>query len=437
MLPRDKMSRLQEIDRGTGAHERLTALFDEGSFVETEAMLDAGVVTGYGTVEGCPCFAYAQKDGVFSSASAERVRRLYALAQKNGAPVAAIFDSPGAKLTEGVELLSAYGVLLHAANSLSGVIPQIAVVTGACLGTSALLAAASDFVIAVKDAELYLSASDKTESAAEAGIAHRTAEDAGAAIADARRLIALLPSNNLDAAPMYDFAAPAAADALRDEEPDVEAAIRAAADEDSLLALSEGYAPEALTFLGTVAGQPAAFAGVSGELTAQGCRKLVRFAKFADAFSLPLLTFLDTPGFAEDGVSAITYYAKLANVYAEATCPQLAVVIGRAYGPVFTALAGKGANADAVYAWPNAVISPLRPETAVSILYNDRISAEHTRAQLVSEYEDGEASAFAAAAQGALDDVIDPAQTRAAVVSALGMISGKRESRLAKKHTTL
>ena len=166
MLPRDKMSRLQEINRSSDAHARLKALFDEGSFTEIDAMLDAGVVTGRGTVEGSPCFAYAQANGVFTAASAERVRRLYVLAQKNGAPVVGIFDSPGAKLTEGVELLSAYGVLLRAANSLSGVIPQIAVVTGACLGTSALLAAAADFVIAAKDAEFYLTAADSAESPA-------------------------------------------------------------------------------------------------------------------------------------------------------------------------------------------------------------------------------------------------------------------------------
>lgn len=437
MLPRDKMSRLQEIDRNSGAHARLKALFDEGSFVETEALLDAGVITGYGTVEGCPCFAYAQSNGVFTSGSAERVRRLYELAQKNGAPVAAVFDSPGADLKEGVELLSAYGMLLRAANNLSGVIPQIAIITGSCLGTSALLAAAADFVIAAQDAEFYLTSSDKAESVAEAGIAHLVSADADAAVADARRLIALLPSNNLDVAPMYDFAAPADASALRDAEPDAEAAICAAADANSLLKLSDGFAPEVLTRLGTIAGQPAAFVGVSGELSASGCRKIVRFAKFADAFTIPLLTFLDASGFAEDGVSALTYYAKLANVYAEATCPQLAVVIGRAYGPVFTALAGKGSNADAVYAWPNAVISPLRPETAVTILYNDQISAEHTREQLISEYEDGEASAFSAAALGALDDVIDPAATRSALVSALSMISSKREAHLPKKHTTL
>lgn len=440
MIPREKLSRLEEAKKteNTAARARLTALFDEGSFTELDPFCAANVVTGYGCVDGQPVYAFAQNAGALCSETALRISKLYAMAVKTGTPVVGIYDAIGASLTEGMDLLAAYGSLLLAANNLSGVVPQIAVVTGVCAGTSAMLAAAADVLIVTNDAELFLAApSASGADAAKAGLAHLAVESADEAIAAARRLAGMLPSNNLSAAPLFDYA-DADLSALCDVEPDAVATMNLLADAGSLIELSAGFATEAATALGTVAGQAVGFVAVSGAISTCACKKLARFVRFCDAFNLPILTLVDTEGFADAAdVGAVQFYAKLAHVYAEATTAKVAMVIGKAYGPAYIALAGKAANADLVFAWPNAAISALKPETAVSILYNDQITYEKSRNDLIAEYLDDEASAFTAADRGVVDAVISPADTRSTLIAALDMLAGKRESKLPKKHSVL
>lgn len=436
MNPNDNLQRLSEAVaalEGATARGRLTALVDEGSFVELDALYGAGVVTGYGAIDGQPVFVFAQDSAALGAAQAARIRKVYGLAVKTGAPVIGLYDSNGAKLTEGYEMLTAYGDLLLCVNNLSGVVPQIAVVTGACGGTSALLAAAADFVIMAADAELFVAppsvsgGSGTAQAAAEAGVCHIVAADADAAIARARALAGLLPANNLAAPPLFEGDAPAG---------DSACPIERVADAGSLLALGEAYAPHASTSLGTLGGVPVGFAGIHGALCADACKKLARFVRFCDAFGLPLVTAVDTEGFAETAdAEDIRAYAQLGHVYAEATCQKLAVIAGKAYGAAYIALAGKAANADLVFALPDAVISPLAPETAVSILYNDRITQQTSREQLAAAYEAGEASAFAAAKAGVVDAVVAPTDLRDALISSLDVLAGKRESRLPKKHS--
>ena len=439
------------------AYARLVNLFDDGVFTQVNALTkegDAptGVICAYGYVNGNAVYAFSQDKAVNSGAvglkHAEKIAKLYALAAKTGTPIIGIHDSNGAFVDGTVDALTAYGEMLAGASPLSGVVPQIAVIAGTCAGSAALLACSADFIIMTKDAEFFMappfSANAGTaEAAAKAGTASLLCEDDAEAIAQARALINLLPVNNLSGAPMFEYA-----DSTAAVSGDLTALTAAVADADSVLELGAAYGTAAYTALATMGGTTVGFAATNktdAALTPADCAKLARFVRTCDAFSIPVITFVDTIGFAADSEAELTGSIKamtqLANCYAEATTVKLSVVTGNAIGAAFTALAGTACGADFTYAWENAVISPMAPLTAVEFLWHDQLKGASDvnakRAELAKTFAATVASATSAAEKNAVDAVIAPADTRATLLSALDILSGKRVSNLPKKHNNI
>ena len=454
--------KLASVSSENPARARLLKLFDANSFVELDAFVkagekDAGVVAGYGLVEGSVVYAFSQDvsadSGAVNVAHARKIKKIYDLAAKTGCPVVCVYDSKGAKLAEGNEMLAAYSEMLMASGKISGVVPQIALVLGTCGGVNAMLAAAADVLVMSKKAELFMTApfisaangdacdkAGSAEAAAEAGVANIVADDEDAAIAEVKKLLTMLPQNNLAALPLFDYAE--STEAL-DPAGCPKLIVKAVADADSVVELNAEFGKGIFTFLGTMAGATTAFVATSKKnaLDSESCAKAARFVKICDAFNIPVVTFVDTNGFALDAnVAVVKDAAKLAGAYAEATTPKISVIAGRAFGPAYIALGSKNANADVTLAWPQAVISALAPETAVEFMWADRFkgteNAKATREALRAEYADTVASAFAAAETGAVEAVIAPEETRKNIINMLDMLAGKRESTLPKKHTT-
>ncbi len=417
---------------GSKARARLLQLFDEGTFVEMDRLARDGdkpveAVAGYGTVDGSPVYAYAQdRDvccGAIGRAQGAKIRKVYELAAQNGAPVVGVFDSDGAKLGEGIDAMDAIADILLASNNLSGVVPQIAVVAGACVGSSAIIAETSDIVVRAADADYYLNPGD---DCAEAAV---TAADADAAIEKARDLLRMLPSNNLTVPVVYEFDS-AAMGACEN----IAGVIDAAADTDSVIRLGSGDCETAFARIGGVACGLVTMA--EEKLSCASSSRLARFVRLCDGFSIPVITFVDTAGFA-----CLKGAAKLSQAYAEATTAKITVLVGKAYGPAYIAVAGKAAGADAVLAWPTAAILPLAPETAIHIFWKDRLAKmtnpTEDRKALAAEYAETEGSVFAAAAAGEVTDVVAPADTKAKLMAMLDMLSSKRVTRLPKKHSNI
>lgn len=416
------------------ARRRLLQLFDEGTFLELDRLaMDGGqpaqAVVAYGTVDGAPVYAFAQDSSVCSGAigkaQAAKIAKAYALAQQNGAPIVGVFDSDGAKLGEGIDAMDAIAEILLMSNNISGVVPQIAVLAGPCVGSSALIAANADIVVAVEGAAYTLNVGDDNAKAAV------TAADDAQAMEKVRELLALLPSNNMAGATVYEGGSlqmPAC--------DSIDGVIEAVADEGTAVRLFEA-SPCGETALARIGGMACGMVTLKGDKIC-GCAasRAARFVQLCDAFSLPIVTFVDAAGF-----ETLQGAAKLSHAYAEATTAKLTVVTGRAYGPVYIAVAGKAAGADAVLAWPTAVITPLAPETAIHILWRERLAAMtnpiEERQALAEEYAETEGSALAAAAGGFVTDVVAPAQTKAKLAAMMDMLAGKRVSQLPKKHTNM
>ncbi len=461
-----KLNKLAElcgqIDQNVPARKRLATLFDADSFVELDAFMmaddeNAGVVAGYGLIEGGIVYAYSQdvtiNNGAVNKAHAKKVKKVYELAAKTGCPVVCIFDSNGAKLDE-ANMLSAYSKMLMWSNNLSGVVPQISVVLGTCAGASAMLASSADFVVMSKKAELFMTApfitkanGDKTEgagsaeNAALAGVASIVCDDDDACLNEVRKLVSMLPANNLSAVPLFDFAENTVA---IDPEGCPKLMVEAIADANSVLELNKDYAKGAFTMFATMAGITTAFVATSRKnpLDSDACEKIARFVKVCDAFNIPVITLVNTSGFEITAdLSIVKKSAQLASAYAEATTAKISVITGKAYGPAYLALGSKNANADVTIAWPQAEISALAPATAVEFLWADRFKGtdnlEATRTALVEEYVDTVASPFEAAKGGYIESVIAPETTRAILIKMLDMLASKRESTLPKKHKTI
>ncbi len=462
-----KLNKLAElcnnIDQSIPARKRLATLFDADSFVELDAFLmadedNAGVVAGYGLIEGGIVYAYSQdvtaNSGAVSKSHAKKIKKVYELATKTGCPVVCIYDSNGAKLDEANMMLSAYSKILMWSNNISGVVPQIAVVLGTCAGASAMLASSADFVVMSKKAELFMTApfitkanGDKTEgagsaeNAAKAGVAAIVCDDEDACLDEARKLITMLPSNNLSAVPLFDFAE---GSNIIDPQACPKLVVEAIADANSTLELNAEYANGVYTFLATMEGVTTGFVATSflNPLDSNSCDKAARFVKICDAFNIPIVTLVNTNGFEMTAdVSIIKKSAGLASAYAEATTPKISIITGKAYGPAYIALGSKNANADITLAWPQAEISALAPATAVEFLWADKYKGttdvQATRKALVEEYIDTVASPFTAAKGGFIDNVIAPEKTRATIINMLDMLAGKRETKLPKKHSTI
>lgn len=458
-------SKLQEVletketVKGTVAYKRLAKLFDEGSMVEFDSLVKsedgiAEVVTAYGSVDGMPAYAFAQNGdvagGAISKAQAGKIKKVYDFAAKTGTPVVGIYDSQGARLKQGGEILAAYGDMLLWSSSLSGVVPQISVIAGTCVGTNALIASSADIVIAAEGADFGIetNGSEKTtENTAES--IHILVKDVDAALAKAGQLISMLPSNNLGVAMSCDYSSPTVSD---DELTSAAATVgtdakvmsyitSAVADAGSMIEFQENFGRTVITGLATVNGDTVGIVATrsrynNGKIDADGCSKAARFVRFCDAFSIPVVTLADTYGF-----DSVRDASKLTHAYAEATTVKMTVIVGAAYGPAFVAMAGRAANADFVAAWPNAVIAPLAPETFAAIMYGDKLKGVDNpaakRVEIVDEYKDTLASPATAAADGYIDDVIAPSDTRAVISAALEMLAGKKVTRLPKKHSNI
>lgn len=458
-MPQNNLS-LAELQSRAGAEsdarKRLTYLFDEGAFTELDAYALSGselsgVITAYGYANGEPVYAFSQdrsvKGGAMSRVQADKIAKLYDLAAKTGVPVVGIYDSIGADLEDSFAALSAYGELLMWSSNLSGVVPQIAVAAGVCSGAAAMLAESADFTVLTKDAELYVAANssikNSAENAAKNGTAALVCEDDKAAVETAKALLSKLPLNNLSSVPMFEFDAPEAAFGT-----DAASQAEAVCDAGSVTELYADHGKAAYTALGTLNGSAVGILATDkadSKLTADDASKLARFVRTCDAFAIPVITFVDTAGFAADdsteAAGAVKAMAKLAHAYAEATTVKLAVVTGKAYGSAYIALAGKGANADMIFALEKAVISPLDPLAAVEFLHHDELAGASDltakRNELAAKYEREEASAVLAAQKGSIDAVVAPEGVRAALAAALDILSGKRIQRLPKKHSNI
>ncbi len=421
---------LSEKRAGMGespARKRLEKLFDQGTFLELDSLAAKEVVTGFGWVDGAPVYAFAQDStvngGAIGRAQAEKIAKVYDLAIKTGAPIVGVYDSHGAYLKEGADMMAALGDLVMKASRLSGVVPQISLIAGVCGGSAALMASMADLVIKSDEGELFLTAHEEDEKAA--GVVHVEAENEEEAIASVRRLINLLPINNLSIAPVAD-----AAEAAGNE------GLESVVDAGSMVELLKGFGDNVTAGLARVAGNAAVVADIHGQLDADSSVKLARMVRMADAFALPVVTMVDCEGF-----DTVREAAKVAHTYAEATTPKVTVITGAAVGAAYMALAGKAAGADVVFAWPQAVVSAMKPEAAVEVLWNDRLAQMKDplkeRVQLVQEYKDTEATPFDAAEAGYIENVIEPAETRANVVAALDMLAGKRVATLPRKHSNM
>ncbi len=422
----------------TSAYKTVTGFFDADSFCEIDAFAKSGegfaeVVAGFGTVEGMPVYAFAQNSdisgGALSKAQTAKLKKLYGLALKTGAPVVGFYDSIGGRLSQGSELLGGCGEVLKLASKVSGVVPQISVILGTCLGTNALNAASADFVIMTNDAKLSLDVTGADASAeynSKHGNASIVAENREQAVEKARELLLYLPSNNLVTAPQ-----------AFDEQPDGEntnCIVSKLVDGGSKLKLGDDFGDSARTRLARIGGQVIGVVRTTGgKLDCKSANKAARFVRFCDAFSIPVITFADCTGF-----DCLKSAAKLTAAYAEATTVKIAVVVGKTIGSAYIALAGTGANADVVYALPDAVISPVNIEAAAFIMAEDKMNVPVSEQKAAAEkFAEENLSAFNAAQNGYVDAIVEFGEIRNALISALDMLSGKRVPTVAKKHSTI
>ncbi len=443
----------------TKGRSLIVSLFDDGTFVEMGAFVrrdkasyDA-VLCGYGAVEGKLTFAFVQdsdrKKGAFDEIGAAKIARLYEQAVRTGAPVIGVFDSAGAVVYDGASALSAYGKLMKCVSDASGIIPQIALVSGVCGGMAAVAAGLFDMTVTVKDvSELFVNApalagreTGKTAYASANGLSALTADTAEEAAAAVRTLIGQLPANNRDNA---DEAA--ADDPGRAVAPDGlsgAALVKELADAGRFTELYADYDKALVTGLcrmgGTRVGVVASDSSPdAGKLTAKGARKAARLISFCDSFSIPVVTLVDSEGVDGSADPALaSALGGLASAYLTAACPKVTAVTGKAYGAAFTLLGSRSVGADLALALEGSVVSVLDPVTAVAFLCNDQITADKSRAEVEAEWTAESASAAAAAEAGAVDDVIPAEELRARLCAALYMLAGKTDRTPARRHPVL
>ena len=475
------------------ARERLQLLLDPGSFVEQDRfvvhrstdfgladqkVLGDGVVTGSGTIDGRLVYVFAQDFTVFggslAEAHAEKICKIMDTAMRVGAPVIGLNDSGGARIQEGVVSLGGYADIFLRNTLASGVIPQISAVLGPCAGGAVYSPAITDFVFMVRGiAYMFVTGPNVVKTvthedvtpeqlggadvhASVSGVAHFVHDSEAACLAEIRRLLSFVPSNNLDDPPVHPSADPPE---RRDEELldivpdnpnkpyDMHDVIRRVVDDADVLEVHRDYAGNLIVGfarlgghpVGVVANQPSVLAGV---LDIKASLKGARFIRFCDAFNIPLLTFEDVPGFLpgldQEHGGIIKHGAKLLFAYAEATVPKLTVITRKAYGGAYDVMSSKHVRGDVNLAWPTAEIAVMGPKGAVEILFRREIAAakdpDAKLEQLVNEYREKFAHPYQAAARGYLDDVIDPRETRPRLISALRTLLTKREKNPPKKH---
>jgi methylmalonyl-CoA decarboxylase subunit alpha len=456
------------------ARERIAFLVDGGSFVEVGAMVGgngAGVITGYGTVNGRLIYIYSEdftvEAGLISVRNSKKIATIMEMALRMGAPLIQIIDSAGAKLSEGLDILSGYGRIIGLNAKLSGIVPQISVIAGPCTGLSAVGAAMSDIaIIADNCGEMYVNSPNAIEEATKQhvegsmyadavssvrnGSVQLSAKDDKEALNLVRNLMTYLPSNNIEFAPVDDSGAiTVTTDAALDNlvNADARALVASIADEGSVIEFDMGISKAVATVLAKINGQSVGIIASDkncneGRLDIKTCDKIARFVKLCDSFNISLITLVDTKGFilsAEEENNGLALSAsKMIYALSEASVPKVAVITGEAYGSAYVALAGKEASFDVVYAWPSAKIAITEPAKIIEVLYKDEIvSSENPKLkqkELLDRYLETEASPYRAAEEGYVDDVLAPSETSVKLFMTLDMLQSKRLVKYPKKH---
>ncbi|MFI9007816.1 acyl-CoA carboxylase subunit beta [Actinosynnema sp. NPDC053489] len=467
------------------ARERLDLLLDVGSFVEvdlyrrgtTGADTD-GVVAGSGTVDGRRVFVYAQdftiSGGSLGAAHAAKIQKVLDLAVATGSPVVALNDSGGARIQEGVLALHGYGGIFHRQVAASGVIPQISVVLGPSAGGAAYSPALADFTFMVRDtAQLYLTGPDVVAQVtgervshadlggadvhgSRSGVATFVHDDEKSCLEGVRELLSLLPSNNLEAPPSRPSCGattdrrPRLADVVPVEPNrpyDIRAVLAEVVDDGDFLEVHEHWARNVVCALARVDGQVVGVVGnqpivLAGVLDIAASQKAARFVRFCDAFTIPLVSLVDVPGFLpgteQELGGAIRHGAKLLYAYCEATVPRVQVILRKAYGGAYIVMDSRSVGCDLSLAWPTNEIAVMGAEGAVNLLHRRELAAAEDparlRAALVADYRAELMHPYHAAEHGLVDDVIDPADTRAAVARGLAVLRDKRTEQPRRKH---
>ena len=482
------------------ARERIEALLDPGSFTELDEFarhrsanfgMDAkrpfgdGVVTGYGTVDGRPVCVFSQDVTVFGGSLGEvygeKIVKVLDLAVRNGCPIIGINEGGGARIQEGVVSLGLYGEIFRRNVHASGVVPQISLVMGAAAGGHVYSPALTDFIVMVdKTSQMFITGPDVVKTVTgedvtleelggarthntKSGVAHYLAEDEADALDYVKALLSYLPSNNLDPLPATEVAPVDVAlpEALTDDDLeldtfipdspntpyDMHTVVEHVLDDGEFLEVQALWAPNILIGYGRVEGRPVGIVAnqptqFAGTLDIDASEKAARFVRTCDAFNIPVLTFVDVPGFlpgtSQEWEGIIRRGAKLLYAYAEATVPLITVITRKAYGGAYDVMGSKHLGADVNLAWPTAQIAVIGAQGAVGILYRKELAAaedpEALRAELISEYEDTLANPYIAADRGFVDAVIPPSHTRVQVVRALRLLANKRQTLPPRKH---
>ncbi|HEX3223746.1 MAG TPA: acyl-CoA carboxylase subunit beta, partial [Nocardioides sp.] len=474
---------------------RIEMLFDEGTFVELDELArhrsvafglqkrrpyGDGVVTGYGTVDGRQVCVFSQDFTIFGGSLGEvygeKITKVMDLAIKTGCPIVGINEGAGARIQEGVVSLGLYGEIFRRNVHASGVIPQISLIMGSCAGGHVYSPAVTDFTVMVDGtSNMFITGPDVIKTVTgedvtmeelggarthntKSGNAHYMGSDEEDAIEYVKALLSYLPQNNLDPAPSYDEPAHLEITDLdrtldtvipdgANQPYDMHAVISAVLDDEEFLEVQALFAPNIVVgfgrvegrSVGVVANQPMQFAGT---LDIDASEKAARFVRTCDAFNIPVLTFVDVPGFLpgtdQEWNGIIRRGAKLIYAYAEATVPLVTIITRKAYGGAYDVMGSKHLGADINLAWPTAQIAVMGAQGAVNILYRKELKEaadpETTRAELITEYEDTLANPYVAAERGYVDGVIPPHETRVEVVKALRLLDTKRETLPPKKH---
>ena len=475
------------------ARERVEHLLDEGSFQELDMLArhrahgmgleenrpyTDGVITGFGTVDGRRVCVFSQDFTVFGGALgevfAEKIHKVMDLSASLGVPMVGLNDGAGARIQEGVVSLHSYGGIFHRNVQASGVVPQISVIMGPCAGGAVYSPAITDFVFMVNGtSHMFITGPDVVKTvtgeevsleelggamshATKSGVATFVAPDEKACLDDVRTLLSFLPSNNLEEPPVMvcsddpDRATSELVElmpASPNQPYDMKKVIAAVVDDGDYfevhphwaMSITCGFARIDGRVVGVVGNQPAVLAGV---LDIDSSEKASRFVRTCDAFNIPLVTFVDVPGFMpgtdQEYGGIIRHGAKLLYAFCEATVPRVQVITRKAYGGAYVVMNSKSIGADLAYAWPSAELAVMGPQGAVEIVYRREL-AEATdpvarRAELVDEYTERYANPYVAAERGYVDDVIDPADTRRILVRSLRMLASKREELPRRKH---
>lgn len=475
------------------ARERLDLLLDPGSFNELDMFVTHrstdfglneqkipgdGVVTGYGQIDGRLVYVFSQDFTVFggslSEAHAEKICKVMDLAMKNGAAVIGLNDSGGARIQDGVVSLGAYADIFLRNTLASGVVPQISAIMGPCAGGAVYSPAITDFIFMVEQTSyMFVTGPNVVKAVTHedvtfeelggarvhnttSGVAHFSCPSEPDCIRMIRQLMSYIPSNNLEDPPRLEptdspHRAEEALDSIIPDNPnkpyDMKAVIKYIVDVSEFFEVQENYAMNILVgfarlngrSVGIVAQQPRALAGV---LNIDASDKAARFVRFCDCFNIPILTFVDVPGFlpglGQEYGGIIRHGAKLLYAYCEATVPKVTVIIRKAYGGAYDVMSSKHVRGDINYAWPTAEIAVMGPEAAVNILFKDEIDRaedpNQRRKELIAEYTEKFANPYIAAGRGYIDEIIEPRLTRMKLINALEMLKNKRDTNPPKKH---